>query len=61
MTTLKYMINNIALGKTIYILHPKEYQIQPLFYSKMGIEPNISNTLYITDIPQRTAGQVIVK
>ena len=47
---LKHMMNNIALGETIYVLHPKEYQIQPLFYNKMGIEPNIGDTPYTINI-----------
>jgi len=52
-------MNNIALGKIIYILHPKEYWIQPLFYNKMGIEPNVGNTPYITNISWGTTGQVM--
>ena len=53
------MMNNIAPGKTIYVLYPKEYQIQPLFYNEMGMELNIGNTPYIMDILQGTTGQVV--
>jgi len=49
MTTLKHIMNNIALGETIYVLHLKEYQIQPLFHSKTDMEPKRGNLL--TDIP----------
>ena len=57
--TLKHIINNVAPGKTIYVLHPKEYWIQPLFYDKMGMEPNVSDTPYTTNILWGTARQVI--
>ena len=56
---LKYILDNIALGKTVYILHPKEYQIQPLFYSNIGIEPNINNNPSIIDTPRGTARQAV--
>ena len=59
MTTFEYIINDIALGKTIYVLHPKKYWIQALFYSEMGMEPNVGDTPYTMDIPWGTAGQVV--
>ena len=52
-------MNNITLSETIYILHPKEYWIQPLFYSEMGMEPNIGNNPYTINTPQGTARQVV--
>jgi len=39
----------MALGKIVYALHLKEYQIKPLFYSKMGIEPSIGNNPFIIE------------
>ena len=51
-------MNNIALGEIIYILHPKEYQIQPLFYGKMVIKPNIYNNPYTMDTLQGIARQI---
>ena len=57
MINLKYILDNITSSKTVYILHLKEYWIQPLFYSNMGIEPNISNNPFIIDTPQGTARQ----
>ena len=53
------MMNNVAPGETIYVLHPKEYWIQPLFYNKMGMEPNIGDTPYIMDILWGTTRQVV--
>ena len=41
--SLEDILEDIALGKIVYTLHPKEYWIKPLFYSKMGIEPSIGN------------------
>jgi hypothetical protein len=39
----------------VYILYPKEYQIQPLSYSKTGIELRVSNNPPIIDTLQETA------
>ena len=36
--SFKDLLDNIALGKIVYTLYLKEYQIQPLSYSKTGIE-----------------------
>ena len=55
----KHIMNDITPGKTIYVLHLKEYQIQSLFHSKMGMEPNVDNTPYTTDILWETARQVV--
>ena len=57
--TLKHIINNIALSKIIYVLHPKKYWIQPLFHNKMGMGPNIGDTPYTTDILWGTARQAV--
>ena len=51
------MINDVVLGKTIYILHLKKYWIQSLFYGEMGIEPKKGDPL--TNILWGTAGQVV--
>jgi len=48
----------MAPGKTVYALYLKEYQIEPLFYSKIGIEPSIGNNPSIMETPQGAAGQV---
>ena len=42
----------------MYTLYLKEYRIQPLFYSKMGIKPSIGDNPSITDTLRGTAGQV---
>jgi len=55
-TNFEYFLNNIALGKIVYVLHLKEYWIQPLFYSKMGIELNIGDNPFIIDTLWGTAG-----
>ena len=47
---LKDILKDIKLDKIVYILHLKEYQIQPLFYSKTGIKPSIGNNFSTTDI-----------
>ena len=54
----EHILDNIALGETVYILHPKEYQIQPLFYSELGIKLSKSNNPFITDTLQETAGHI---
>ena len=56
---LKYILDNIALGETVYILYLKEYQIQPLFYSNIGIKPNIGNNPSTTDTLQGTTRQAV--
>ena len=47
--SLRDILNDIALGKTVYILYLKEYRIQPLFYSKMGVEFYIGKDTSVTD------------
>jgi hypothetical protein len=47
--SLKDILEDIALGKIVYALHPKEYWIKPLFYSKIGIEPSIGDIPSVTD------------
>jgi hypothetical protein len=47
--SLKDILEDIELDKIVYVLHLKEYWIQPLFYSKMGIEPSIGNNPSIID------------
>ena len=56
--SLKDILEDIELDKIVYILYLKEYQIQPLFYSKIGIEPSIGDNPSITDTLQGTTGQV---
>ena len=56
--SLKDILEDIELDKIVYVLYLKEYQIQPLFYSKIGIEPSISDNPFITDTLQGTARQV---
>ena len=46
---LKDILDDIALGKTVYALHPKEYWIQPLSYNKIGVELCIGEDTSITD------------
>jgi len=48
----------MAPGKIVYALHLKEYQIEPLFYSKIGIEPSIGNNPSITETLRGAARQV---
>jgi len=57
--SLKYILEDIELDKIVYVLYPKEYRIQPLFYSKTGIEPSIGDNPSITDTLWGTAGQVM--
>jgi hypothetical protein len=47
--SLRDILKDIVLGKIVYALHLKEYWIQPLFYSKMGIELCIGENIYIID------------
>ena len=49
----------MAPGEIVYALHPKEYQIKPLFYGKMGIKPSIGDNPFIMETLQEAAGQVI--
>jgi len=56
LASLKDILKDIALGKIVYTLHLKEYQIEPLFYSKMGIEPSIGNNPSIIETLQGAAG-----
>ena len=49
--SLKDILDNIALNKIVYALYLKEYQIQPLFYSKTGIELYINKNTSITNTP----------
>jgi len=56
--SLKDILEDVALGEIVYALYPKEYWIQPLFYSKMGIEPSIGDNPSVMDTLWGTAGQV---
>ena len=56
LTSLKDILENIALDEIVYALHLKEYRIQPLFYNKIGIEPNIGENLSATDTLREIAG-----
>ena len=47
--SLKDILNNIALGKTVYTLYLKEYWVQPLSHSKIGVELYIGENTSITD------------
>jgi len=51
LASLKDILEDMALGKIVYALYLKEYQIKPLFHSKMGIEPSIGNNPSITETP----------
>jgi len=53
--SLKDILEDIALRETVYALHLKEYWIQPLFYSKMGIEPSIGDSPSVMDTLWGTA------
>ena len=55
MINFKYILDDIALGEIVYILHPKEYQIQPLFSGELGIKLNKGDNPSTTDTPQGTA------
>jgi len=56
--SLKDILEDVALGETVYALYLKEYRIQPLFYSKMGIEPSIGDNPSVTDTLRGTTRQV---
>ena len=56
--SLKDILEDIEPDKIVYVLYLKEYQIQPLFYSKMGIEPSIGDNPSIIDTLRGTTGQV---
>jgi len=56
--SLKDILEDIALGKTVYALYLKEYWIEPLFYSKIGIEPSIGNNPSTMETLRGAAGQV---
>jgi len=58
LASLKDILEDIALGKTVYALYLKKYWIEPLFYSKMGIEPSIGNNPSIIETPRGAARQV---
>ena len=51
MTNLKHILDNTVLGEIVYILHPNEYWIQPLFNGKLCIELNKGNNPFIMDTP----------
>ena len=55
--SLKDILEDIALGEIVYALHLKKYRIQPLFYSKIGIEPSIGDNPSVTDTLRETARQ----
>ena len=57
-TNLEHILDDVARGETVYVLHPKEYRIQPLFHGSMGIELNRSDDPSTTDTLRGTAGQV---
>ena len=54
MTNLEYILDDVASGETVYVLHPKEYQIQPLFSGELGIELNKGDNPSTTDTPRGT-------
>ena len=56
---LKYILDNIASSEIVYILHLKEYQIQPLSYSELGIKLSKGDNPFTTDTPWGTAGHVM--
>ena len=56
--SLRDILNNITLSEIVYVLHLKEYQIQPLSHSKTGIELCIGEDTSVTDTLWGTAGQV---
>ena len=56
--SLKDILEDVALGKIVYALYLKEYRIEPLFYSKMGIEPSIGDNPSTTETLRGAAGQV---
>ena len=47
--SLRDILDNIALGKIVYALYLKEYRIQPLSYSKMGVELCIGKDTSVMD------------
>ena len=49
----------MAPSKTVYTLYLKEYRIEPLFYSKIGIEPSIGNNPSTTETLRGAARQVM--
>jgi len=59
LVSLKDILEDIALGKIVYALYPKEYRIEPLFYGKMGIEPSIGDNPSTTETLWGAARQVI--
>ena len=58
LASLKDILEDMALGKTVYALYLKEYWIKPLFYGKMGIEPSIGDNPFIMETLWGAAGQV---
>ena len=53
--SLRDILNDIALGEIVYALYLKEYWIQPLSYSKIGIEFCIGEDTSIIDTLEGTA------
>ena len=49
MTSLRDILKNVTLGEIVYTLHPKEYQIESLFYGKINIKLNIGYNPFVTD------------
>ena len=58
LTSLRDILDNIALGKIVYTLYLKEYQIQPLSYGKMGVELYIGQNTSVINTLRGTARQV---
>ena len=48
--SLRDILNNITLGEIVYALYLKKYWIQPLSYSKTGVELYIDKDTSRTDI-----------
>jgi len=57
--SLKDILEDVVLGEIVYALYLKEYWIQPLFYSKIGIKPSIGDNPSVIDTLWGTAGQVM--
>ena len=54
----EHILDDIVLGEMVYVLHLKEYQIQPLFNGELGIELNKGNNPSTTNTLQGTTGQI---
>jgi len=59
LASLKDILEDVALGKIVYALHLKEYWIEPLFHSKMGIKPSIGDNPSIMETLWGAAEQVV--